>query len=267
MADNKRQRLRSLQSVLWDSDTTDDPEELRREWFGRRPPSPRRVVQELIADSASESLREENAKLRVIIQSLKKQVSKLMTSGGYTCRVPKRPVKDLRREELDRWYWLRNMDLQLARLPRMVDEILPSLESSNFCSDAISFHYQVGDSALVASAVLSQCQAAIENLYARHPAIFKIGLTKSPVARWGNPSYGYASDKYDKWTGMKVLFAHKEPLAAGLVESALIQHFMSVPGCRNVNPGGEGVDQNCPGPYFTYVVFRVLVPPPGVGPK
>ena len=261
---NKRPRLRSLQSVLWDTESTDDPEELRKAWFGERPPSYKRVVPDLVAESSSDNLQEENAKLHTIIKNLKKQaqLSKPIKGDGYSCRVPKKLTNSALLQKLDRWHWLQNMDQQVAQLPRMVEEIVPSLESSNFCNDAISFDVQVGDSALVASSVLAQCQSTIEGFYARHPAIFKIGLTKSPVARWSNAAYGYAHDKYDKWSGMKVLFAHKEGLAAGLVEAALIQYFMSVPGCRNVNPGGEGVDQNCPGPYFTYVVFRVLVPPP-----
>ena len=263
---SKRPRLRSLQSVLWDTESTDDPEELCKAWFGVRPPSPKQVVRDLVAESSSahDNFQEENAKLRMIIQSLKKQVqlSKPVTGDGYCCRVPKKLTNSALSHKLDRWHWLQNMDQQVAQLPRMVEDIVPSLESSNFCNGAITFDVQVGDSALVASTLLAQCQSTIEGFYARHPAIFKIGLTKSPVARWSNAVYGYAHDKYDKWSGMKVLFAHADGLAAGLVEAALIQYFTSVPGCRNVNPGGEGIDQKCPGPYFTYVVYRVLVPPP-----
>ena len=200
-------------------------------------------------------------KLHIIIQGLRKQLQKLTTKDVLCMYRAPTATAPIPTKVMDPWHWYRNMDQELASLPRMVQEIVPSLETTNFSSGEISFHLHLGDSATAGSAVLQHCHSIVNNLFSRHPAIFKIGLTKSPLARWQNPVYGYKNDRYDKWTGMKVIFAAKEALPAGLVESALIQHFLSVPGCRNVNPGGEGVDRSCHGPYFTYVVYRVLVPP------
>ena len=261
-----KKRLRSLQSVLWDS--ADSPEELRKEWFGARPSGsdvvatmPASVTSSSGCDHSRDS-EEENAKLRVIIQGLKKQVNKLSRNDVvYTYRPPKASTLSTPAKHMDPWYWYQNMDKEVATLPRMVQEIVPSLESTNFCNGKISFNLHLGDAATAASAILHHCHSIINSLFSRHPAIFKIGLTKSPEARWDNPVYGYKNVLYEKWMGMKVIFAAREALPAGLVESSLIQHFLSVPGCRNVNPGGEGVDPRSAGPFFTYVVYRVLVPP------
>ena len=250
MVANKR--LRSLQSLLWESDQ--DNEDLRKEWFGKT------VSPAAVHAVEQTTVQEENAKLRIIIQDLRKQVTKLSNSAEYVRRPLTNRTPTLRNKS-DDWHWLHNIDQSVAQMPRMVSEVVPSLRASNFCNGCLKFDMHYGDSGVAASTVLAHCQASIENIFCRHPAIFKIGLTKSPVPRWNNNVYGYANDRYEKWAGMKVLFVHSEAFPAGLVESALIQHFQGVPGCRNVNLGGEGVDKSCPGPYFTYVVFRVLTPP------
>ena len=251
MGSNKR--FRSLQSVLWESEN--DPEDLRVEWFGKQaPPTVAAAV-----DATTASLREENVKLRGIIQELQKQVFKLSNNAEYVQRAPKKLPTMTRK--LGDWDWLNNIDPSIAKLPRMMEEVVPSLKETHFGRGAIKFDLHYGNCAVVASTVLAHCQASVESIFARHPAIFKIGLTKCPVPRWNNKVYGYLHDVHEKWSSMKILFVHSEALAAGLVEAALIQYFQGVPGCRNINQGGEGVDKNCPGPYFTYVVYRVLTPP------
>ena len=239
--------------MLWESDY--EPEELRLEWFGKD--ATRSVAAS--ADGTAASLRDENIKLHAIIQELRKKVFKLSNNGGYVQRVPKQIPTALRK--LDDWEWLQSIDSAIAQLPRMSEEVVPSLKDTNFCKGAIKFDLHYGDCSVVASTVLGHCQSAVENIFGRHPAIFKIGLTKSPVPRWNNKVYGYLHDVHEKWTAMKILFVHSEALPAGLVEAALIQYFEGTPGCRNINRGGEGVDKNCPGPYFTYVVYRLLIPP------
>ena len=243
--------------MLWETDH-DDPEDLRREWFGKRNPRP--AISVPAVDEQAVCLREENGKLRSIIQGLQRQVAKLSTTSGcgYTSCAPKKTVAQ---RQLDAIHWLDKVGPLVAQMPRMVEDILPSLKSTEYCHGAIKFDLHVGNTSVAASTVLAHCQSTVQSLYSRHPAIFKIGLTKCPVARWSNDAYGYKHDIYDKWSGMTVMFVHEDSFPAGLVESALIQYFQHIPGCRNVNPGGEGVDGKCPGPYFTYVVYRILKPP------
>ena len=262
-------RFRTLQSLLWDSDDTCDPSALRDEWFGKHERRSSTVLDSqprVLACGTDKctQLEEENTKLRQIIATLQSRLRKVAGDDGGYRKVAARGTNRYLcpASKVDPWYWLHYIDPSVASLPRMVEDIVPSLESTNFCNGAVKFNVHHGDSAVAASTVLAHCQSVIEGFYSRHPAVFKIGLTKSPVPRWNNGTYGYACDSYDKWTGMVVLFVHSEALPAGLVESALIQHFKSVPGCRNVNQGGEGVSKDCPGPYFTYVVYRVLTPPP-----
>ena len=257
-----RKRLRSLPSVLWETDC--DPEESRQEWFGqpaclKRIAVPDTPVHVQLNDKTL-LLQQENSKLRTVITGMQRQLNQSESSGGYRTEASKkRPVRST--TPVDPWHWLQMLSPDVAELPRMVEEVIPALETTKFCNGAVKFEIFSGDSAASASTLLSHCQSIVESIYSRHPAIFKIGLTKSPVPRWSNPVYGYAHDKFERWTGMRMLFLHKEALPAGLVESALIQYFRSVPGCRNSNPGGEGVDASCPGPYFVYVVYHVLTPP------
>ena len=255
-----RKRLRSLPSVLWETDC--DPEESRQEWFGQPACLKRIAVPETPLQLNEKGLLlQENSKLRSVITGMQRQLNLLGSSGGYRTEASQKRPAVRSTTHLDPWHWLQTLSPDVAQMPRMVEEVIPALETTKFCNGAIQFQIFSGDSAASASTLLSHCQSIIESIYSRHPAIFKIGLTKSSVPRWSNPVYGYAHDKFERWTGMRLLFLDKEALPAGLVESALIQYFKSVPGCRNDNPGGEGVDASCPGPYFVYVVYHVLTPP------
>ena len=59
---------------------------------------------------------------------------------------------------------------------------------------------------------------------------------------------------------MKILAVCETSFCAGMLESALIRIFKDTPGCRNDRPGGETPSVEN-GPHFTYVVYRILLPP------
>ena len=113
---------------------------------------------------------------------------------------------------------------------------------------------------MTASRILQHCEWVVHNLSRRHPAVFKVGITENFVDRWCNKPYCYTKDKSDEWQGMTILFVARDSLACSLVESFLIHRFRGRPGCRNIQPGGESAKKS-EGPFFTYCVWRLLVPP------
>ena len=137
----------------------------------------------------------------------------------------------------------------VCRLPR-TQELLDSL--------AADLHMEVDLPPInaMAGAVLAHAIAAIQRQLQPGPAVFKIGLTTNPLHRWHNETYGYRhmADKFQKMT---ILMASALGLVAALLEAALIDRFATTPGCRNIAKGGEGVRDTI-GPFFTYVVIRVL---------
>lgn len=85
--------------------------------------------------------------------------------------------------------------------------------------------------------------------------VYKIGITRSPLHRYANLSYGYILQGF---TSMVVL-ACTTPKWAGGLETALIARFsssQSEPGCQNEAAGGESVPPAPP--VFVYCVFATL---------
>ena len=158
------------------------------------------------------------------------------------------------------WAWVEHLRQEVRALDRVDNEILPMLEDSQFCNGRISFDLCKSPKA---STDLSHCKSTVSRLSAVHPAVFKIGIAANPMQRWSNPTYGYCWDRRERWQGMKVVAACETGFSATLIESVLIEQFRDTPGCRNERPGGESTFPG-PGPVFTYVVFRVLTPPPKV---
>ena len=238
-------RLRSLASLLWDTDIDSiEPQESRH---GE------------VEDRKIRRLEEENHKLVTENKSLQLEISVL--------RAPKPAPKAPR--QLDRSVllstgpnqrWVMSLRDDLIGLPRIWEELLPQLCDSNNADGRIVFELCQSSKA---SAVLEHAEQSVQKLFAKHPAVYKVGISSNPVQRWTHSVYGYARDRYERWQGMKVLAACDTSFSAGLVESFLINKFRGQPGCRNDRPGGETPAPN-PGPHFTYVVYRILVPPPRI---
>lgn len=100
-------------------------------------------------------------------------------------------------------------------------------------------------------------------LSAKHPCVYKVGITGNPFRRWSHPTYGYSRDRFERWQGLKVIAITADSFSASLLETMLITAFKGSPGCRNERPGGESAASHA-GPFFTYVLYRVLTPPPRV---
>ena len=154
--------------------------------------------------------------------------------------------------------WLEFLPKNVLQLPRLSSEVLPLLRTNSSCL-RISFDLCKSPKA-TASTYLAHAETQIRKLFIKHPAVYKIGITFNPAQRWTHPKYGYSRDPFERWEGMKVIFASESSFAAALVESSMIRIFKGCPGCRNEKPGGETASQQ-EGPYFAYVVYRVLVPP------
>ena len=239
-------RLRSLASLLWDSDIdTIEPEDAPH---GES------------ADCKRRRLEDENSKLVTENERLRMEVALL--------RVPRAALKTppqlgpSKPEFLKAWpkqSWVMSLRADLIGLPRVWEEILPELSASNNADGCIAFELCQSPKAS-ASAVLKHAEQSVRRLFGKHPAVYKVGISSSPLHRWTHSVYGYARDRYEKWQGMKVVAASDTSFSAGLVESFLINQFQGQPGCRNERPGGETPDPG-EGPHFTYVVYRILVPP------
>ena len=107
---------------------------------------------------------------------------------------------------------------------------------------------------------LQHCVDFIEAVLAKGLVVFKIGVTLDPQRRWHDPQMGYARDP--DFHTMVVLLQVDSGEAVGYVEAGLLLKYLGRAGCRNVRPGGEGVSNQTPGPYFAYLVYRVLPDPP-----
>lgn len=99
----------------------------------------------------------------------------------------------------------------------------------------------------LAGTALQRAKAVVEELLrASGPAVFKIGITCSPLMRFR----AYERDGYH---AMHLLFASEEPGAVQMLEAALIDAFRERMGCRNKARGGEGPVGRAP--YFTYLAL------------
>ena len=240
-------RMRSLASVLWDTDLEASDQEGYQ-------------IQEVDAVQKTRRLEKENADLLAEVTHLRQENTLLKipkpmpTEPSQLCRT--RPEL-LRTWPLQRW--VASLGEDVLRLPRLWQEILPQLHDSNNCSERILFDLCKSPKA-TASTILSHAERTVENLFKKHPAVFKVGISSNPVKRWSHPLYGYALDKRECWLGMKILAACETSFGAALVESSLIRIFQNSPGCRNDRPGGETPSPD-EGPHFTYVVYRILLPP------
>ena len=107
---------------------------------------------------------------------------------------------------------------------------------------------------------LSHCVRVVDTILLKGLMVFKIGVTLDPQRRWFDPKMGYCRDP--DFHTMVVLLEVDCGEAVGYVEAGLLLKYQSVPGCRNVGPGGEGINLQNPGPYYTYVVYRLLPQPP-----
>ena len=246
-------RFRTLPSLLWDSDG-EDGAGLHEAWQMQQRIPTCTCKGALAAEMAkTRQLEQDIQMLQLVIKDLQTKVSKAELPA-IPRLVVKKPAASIMQRRIV-WYWLSCLPASLRELPRLSEEIIPDLQSSGFANSRITF--DVAEYKL-ASDLVDHCTTSVQSITAKHPAVYKIGITRNPVQRW---LQGYAKDHQMHWTEMKVLALLPDPLSAGLVETALVHTFQQRPGNQNIRRGGEGVDPSGQGPYFVYVVFRCLVPP------
>ena len=240
-------RLRSLASILWETDIETDGLEAT-----------------LISGEGEcnkiKQLQTENAKLREQLLQVEMEISSLKTPKPLPTLpgASHRPRSDL----LQAWpsqTWVSCLREDVSQLPRLWQEILPALHETQNARGMVLFDLPKSPNAS-ASTVLSHAEGCVRSLFKKHPAVFKVGITSNPIKRWNHSRYGYAFDKIEGWLGMKILAVCETSFCAGMLESALIRIFKDTPGCRNDRPGGETPSVEN-GPHFTYVVYRILLPP------
>ena len=244
-------RLRSLASLLWDDGELDElqGEQCGSGTFGALVAKQEFQEQAMIV----EKLKQENMQLRSIIKDL--QSTAPVNSLALSVTKPSL----MRRYQEDPWHWLCTLPTSITMLPRLKAEVCSALEDSKFASGAISFDLNPSQ---LASTILGHAELVVRSLSSKHPALHKVGITNNPVKRWQNGAYGYAVDRHVSWEGMKIIFIHADAQAVAFLEASLIRLFHGSPGCRNVRLGGEGIDMQCDGPFFCYVVYKILRPPP-----
>ncbi|CAE7930987.1 unnamed protein product [Symbiodinium necroappetens] len=208
-------RLRSLGSCLWETDEVVTFEE----WRASQP-----AVCCCGKDLQIRTLQDEIENLRALAQDLhvRLKVASLPTVPANELTVKKPALS--RKQQHDSWHWLSLLPQTITELPRMQSDVIPSLQSTTFAENRVVFELC---GATVPSAILDHCEITINSVFAKYPALYKIGITRNPVERW---QIGYAKETH-AWSEMKVLVAVGDPVAIGA------------------------------GPYFAYVVYRCLVPP------
>ena len=199
----------------------------------------------------------ENRQLRADLQDLREEFQMLQDSVTAATKPRYGQYCDLEPGDLGSEHWVHRLRPDVRCLPRLWTEILPSLDDVHGGNIEVDLHMSPK---ATASQVLAHAEKSVLQLSSKHPAVFKIGITMDPVARWKHPQYGYSRDRRERWQKMKLVGVFSESFSAGLVEAVLIRRFKDTPGCRNDRPGGETA---CPGegPHFTYVTYKVLVPP------
>lgn len=242
-------RLRTLASVLWDTDSPVDGQD----YFGLRS-----------TNSQHRELQLENNQLKLQVEQLLSEVNMLKS------KVPPVAAPFFPREQLgplDSGFggaekWIHMLRQDVVGLPRLHEEVIPGLLESLYCKGSITFDLPKSPKA-TAYQVTQHAERCVANLSNKYPAVFKIGITSSPVKRWIHPVYGYSLDRREHWQGMKIISITSTSFSAALIETMLISRFKGTPGCRNEKPGGESASPG-EGPHFTYVVYRVLFPPPRI---
>ena len=236
-------RLRTLASLLWDDD--DDAASLLKDW-GNQPSGCFGPGSEHEATQAKLSKKSEPLPLVPDVPAVKQQQPVVIEKPWLRKLVRQR----------DPWHWVGQLSGDVTSLPRFRDEVVRDLEKTNFAEEAIVF--DLANSKL-ASSILSHAELCIRSISSKHPALYKIGVTRNPVQRWLHTGYGYKLDRHVQWERMTVLHAHCNADIIGLLEAALIRIFFNAPGCRNIRLGGEGMDEQSSGPFFCYVVQCILV--------
>ena len=129
----------------------------------------------------------------------------------------------------------------------------PSAASAANC---VSFRLS---SASRAGAVLLHVTSWIDRLLevSEGLCVFKVGLTRDPAARWSHKVYGYDKDA-DKFAGMLVLAESSSGLGIGFLEAAVIAKYAGTAGFRNIASGGEGLAPDVVGPFFLYLVYKII---------
>lgn len=232
-------RLRSLASKLWDTDS----------------PSPKRC---LVDVDDKHELQLENAHLKEELQRLQAETHELRRRSMSTFET-QHGLVDLSKFNEP---WIKSLRQDVICLPRLCEEILPELLETGGCGGKVTFDIHPNPKA-TASQVACHVQRRVSALSSKHPAVYKVGITGNPFRRWAHSVYGYSRDRIEKWQGMKIIAITADSFSAALLETMLITSFKDSPGCRNERPGGESAASHA-GPFFTYTVYRVLVPPPRV---
>jgi hypothetical protein len=146
----------------------------------------------------------------------------------------------------------RGISPEFARLPRW-NEILPNL-------DAFPIEFWLPPVGSTTGGIIQHAHWQLEQLRARHPHVFKIGITCHPVQRWAYASYAYRRDS-ERWQGMQVIYATESAIAAAFLEAHMIYVYKDTPGCRNCRAGGDSSCVSADGPHFTYIVYKSLAKP------
>ena len=256
MSARSSKRLRSLASTLWgDSDDEDMGSHLCP--MCRKPSGVfadlRAQIQNLEAQKSSfqNEIFELRKKLaRVTLQLF--EVQKFVVPLGGQAGPHRTPISE------DSWLEDNPHLLDLPRMPQFLKEL------QTFDHKSEIFFRLCSQNATTASRILQHCEWVVHSLSKKNPAVYKIGITENVLSRWCGKAYSYKLDKFEPWQGMTVVFVGQDSLQCALIESFLISRFIGRAGCRNCNPGGEGVKTaSSPGPFFTYVAWRILTPPNG----
>lgn len=110
------------------------------------------------------------------------------------------------------------LEERILQLPRTVETFV-EIENDE------RLDYYLPKKHALAGHVLSHCYKVLsDHLERKKPMMFKIGLTRSPRARFYNSKYGYILEKC-KWSGMTVVFSSFDATPTAFVEAAMIQHF------------------------------------------
>ena len=202
-------RVRSLASVLWDDD--EDADTLLMDW-NKADRSLMVRSQAMLVSEASDEVPERPDVHPVLKLDLV---------------VDKPGLLKLRRTR-DPWYWLQQLSQEVKGLPRLQQEVIQDLEQSHFANGKIVFDLPTSS---LASSILSHAELCIRSISSKHPALYKIGVTRNPVARWLHTGYGYKVDRKVSWERMTVLHVHSNADVVCLLEAALIRIFFNSSGC------------------------------------
>ena len=261
-------KMRTLASQLWClSENEDDERELRCHAGNTAPSVPCSICAQKVRDIELEAaalrdavglLEAQRATLTETVADLRDKLAKVTLQLFEVPKfvVPLGGEPGSRTMPTTDTSWMVD-NKYLLELPHM-SECLQQLQDYSYRSE-IRFEL-CRQEEMTASRLLNHCEWIVQSLSRKHPAVFKIGITENVVDRWMGKFYSYKKDPYDCWQGMLVLFVGADSFSCALVESYLIHRFRGRAGCRNCKPGGETAKPG-PGPFFTYCVWRTLIPP------